>query len=166
MTRHATVAATLALALASTASAGSRWTYGGRVGMTQNGSRFVPTAALSAEYAMGKMLSWRTDVELSFKDVSRMDSFAISVPTQLLLHPLGNDAVFDPYVGPGLSVAVNFDREVAAGAHGVVGFSVRPRKGQAFGLEGKWGWPDLVNGADPTWAMALTGNWSMKFGKM
>lgn len=134
--------------------------------MTQNGTRFIPTAALSAEYAIGKTLSWRTDLELGFKDLAAMDTFSVSLPTQLLLHPLGNGATFDPYAGPGLSVAMDFERQVVAGAHGVVGFNVRPRKGQAFGLEGKWGWPDIQNGGDPTWAMALTGNWNAKFGKM
>ena len=132
--------------------------------MNQNGNTIVPTAALSAEYTMNKYLSWRTDLEMSFKDVSKMDDFALSVPTQLLVHPLGNTAVFDPYLGPSLSVSMDFDRNVSAGSQAVVGFSIHPRKAQSFGIEGRWGWTDMVNGTDPTWAMALTGNWNAKFG--
>lgn len=155
----------LALAAPSLALAG-KWTYGGRVGASQNGNTIVPSFAVSAQYSMNKYLTWRTDLEASFRDVSKMDEFALSVPTQLLVHPLGSDALFDPYVGPGLSVSMDFDRQVAAGAHAVAGLSIHPRKGQTFGLEARWGWPDLVHGEPSAWALALTGNWSAKFGNM
>lgn len=156
----------LALLVPSLASAGGKWTYGGRVGATQNGNTIVPSLAVSAEYTLNKYASWRTDLEASFRDASKMDEFALSVPTQLLVHPLGSDALFDPYVGPGLSVSMDFDRRVAAGAHAVAGLSIHPRKGQTFGLEARWGWPDLVHGEPSAWALALTGNWSAKFGNM
>ena len=132
--------------------------------MNQNGNDIVPSVAISGEYAINNHLSWRTDLEVSFKNVAKMDSFALSVPTQLLSHPLGSTSSFDPYLGASLSVSTDYDRNVAAGTKAVVGFSVHPRKGQSFGIEGRWGWNDMINGSDPTWAMALTGNWNMKFG--
>ena len=163
MIRHMSLAALIAIALPTASLAGGKWSYGGRVGMNQSGNTVVPSAALSAEYTMNKYLSWRTDAELSFLNIAKMDTFALTIPTQLLLHPLGNTAIFDPYLGPSLSVSMGFDRKVAAGSQAVVGFSIHARKGQTFGLEGRWGWLDMVNG-DPTWAMALTGNWNAKFG--
>lgn len=162
MIRHL-LGALLLLPLA--ASAGGRWTYGGRVGLSQNGSTVVPAAALTAEYAISNQLSWRTDLELKFRDISRLDTFALSVPTQLLWHPMGTGSFFDPYAGPGVSVSLDFDRKFTAGTHAVGGFSIHPRNGQTFGLEAKWGWQDVFRTRAPTWAMALTGNWNYQFGK-
>lgn len=144
--------------------AGGKWTYGGRAGVSQNGNTVVPTLALSAEYAVNKYASWRTDLEASFRSVSEMDKMALSIPTQLLLHPLGSGAVIDPYIGPGLSASMDFEQQITAGAHAVAGFSISPRKGQTFGLEGRWGWPDMLDGGESSWSMALTGNWNMTFG--
>lgn len=156
----------LGLLLASTSCFAGKWTYGARVGMTQNGSTFVPTAAMTAEYTINKYLSWRTDAEVRFSSITRLDSLALSVPTQLLWHPLGSSAVFDPYLGPGLSASLGFDRTLTAGAHAVGGFSVHPRRGQTFGLEAKWGIPDLVRDRKPSLGLALTGNWNWQLGKM
>lgn len=156
--------AVLALLLPLSVAHAGKWTYGGRVGLSQNGSTVVPAAAVSAEYAINSMLSWRTDLELKFRDITRLDTFALSVPTQLLWHPLGSRKLFDPYVGPGVSVALDFDRKFTAGTHAVAGFSIRPRNGQVFGLEAKWGWPDVFRTEAPAWGLALTGNWNAKFG--
>lgn len=156
--------AALALLLSLSVAHAGKWTYGGRVGLSQNGSTVVPAAAVSAEYAINTRLSWRTDLELKFRDITRLDTFALTVPTQLLWHPLGNKATFDPYVGPGVSIALDFERKFTAGTHAVAGFSIRPRNGQVFGLEAKWGWPDVFRTDAPAWGLALTGNWNVNFG--
>jgi hypothetical protein len=139
------------------------WKIGGRVGMRQEGSLLVPTAAITAEYQVMDRLTWRTDFEAQFKDLTNMDDFALHVPTHLLWHPLGTQAVFDPYAGPGASFGLDFDRNAMLGLNAVVGFTVRPRQQQAFGLEGRWSHPDLTRTTKGRWDVALTGNWEVRF---
>lgn len=139
------------------------WKVGGRVGMRQDGSRLVPTAAITAEYQVMDRLTWRTDLEAQFRDLTNMSDFALQVPTHLLWHPLGTQAFFDPYAGPGASFGLDFDHNAMCGVNAVGGFTVHPRQQQAFGLEGRWSWPDLTRTFKGRWDIALTGNWEVKF---
>ena len=139
------------------------WKVGGRIGMRQDGSRLVPTAAITAEYQVMDRLTWRTDLEAQFRDLSNTSDFALQVPTHLLWHPLGNQALFDPYAGPGASFGMDFDRNIQLGANGLVGFTIHPRQQQAFGLEWRWSWPDLTRSTRGRWDAALTGNWEVRF---
>ncbi len=143
--------------------AGDPWKVGGRVGMRQDGSKLVPTAAITAEYLLGDKLSWRTDFEAQFRDLSKMDEVAMQVPTHLLWHPVGVKAKFDPYVGPGASFGLDFERKAMLGLNGTAGFTVRPNANQAFGMEWRWSWPDLTRNVKGRWDAALTGNWELKF---
>ncbi|MCB9495871.1 MAG: hypothetical protein H6686_03185 [Fibrobacteria bacterium] len=140
------------------------WTFGGRVGLSQKGSVFVPSAAMTAEYAISRYFTWRTDLEATFLDLARLDSFALSVPTQLLWHPLGSNARFAPYVGPGVSASMGFDRTLAAGVHTIGGFTYHATRTQAFGIEGRWGIPDVFRSRSPSFGLSLTGNWNLRFG--
>lgn len=151
------------LALVACAAAQDPWKVGGRVGMRQEGSRLVPTAAITAEYQVMDYLTWRTDFEAQFKDLANMNDFALQVPTHLLWHPLGTRALFDPYAGPGASFGIDFDRNAMCGLNAVAGFTVRPRQQQAFGLEGRWSLPDLTRTTKGRWDVALTGNWEVRF---
>ncbi len=139
------------------------WKVGGRVGVRQDGSRLVPTAAVTAEYQMLDRLTWRTDLEAQFRDLSNTSEFALQMPTHLLWHPLGNQAFFDPYAGPGTSFGMDFDRNVRFGVNGLAGFTIHPQQQQSFGLEWRWSWPDLTRSTRGQWDAALTGNWEVRF---
>lgn len=153
----------LLLAIPFVARAGDPWKVGGRVGMRQDGSKVVPTAAITAEYLLHDKLSWRTDFEAQFRDLSKMDEVAMQVPTHLLWHPAGSRAKFDPYVGPGASFGLDFDQNAMLGLNGTAGFTIRPNANQAFGMEWRWSWPDLTRNTKGRWDAALTGNWELKF---
>ena len=110
------------------------WKVGGRVGVRQNGGKLVPTAAVTAEYQLADKLTWRTDFEAQFRDLSNTTDYALQVPTHLLWHPLGTKAVFDPYAGPGASFGLDFEKNAMLGCNGAFGFTVHPRQNQAFGI--------------------------------
>jgi hypothetical protein len=150
------------LVLASAGVAGNPWKIGGRVGVRQNGNILIPTAAITAEYVLSDRLTWRTDFEAEFRDASHTDDFILQVPTHLLWHPLGTKAGFDPYTGPGVSVGMDSRTKATVGLNGVVGFMVRPRGQQAFGIEWRWNWPDLTRNTRGRWDAALVGNWEVK----
>lgn len=132
------------------------------MGVRQNGNVLVPTAAITAECLLGDRLSWRTDFEAQFRDASNTQDFALQVPTHLLWHPLGTKNGFDPYTGPGAMVGLDTRNKATAGLNGVVGFNVRPRGQQAFGIEWRWNWPDLTRNTRGRWDVALVGNWEVK----
>lgn len=150
-------------ALAASAAAQEPWKVGGRVGMRQGGSSLVPTAAITAEYQVLNRLTWRTDFEAQFRDLTNTSDFALQVPTHLLWHPLGAQSLFDPYAGPGASFGLDFERNAMCGLNAVGGFTVHPRQQQSFGLEARWSWPDLTRTAKGRWDVALTGNWEVRF---
>jgi len=150
------------LAIFVTAGAQGPWQVGGRVGVRQNGNVLIPTAAITAECVLNDRLTWRTDFEAQFRDASHTDDFVVQVPTHLLWHPLGTRAGFDPYTGPGASVGWDTRSKATAGVNGVVGFNIRPRGQQAFGIEWRWNWPDLTRNTRGRWDAALTGNWEVK----
>jgi len=162
MTRFALYAVVLA-PLSALANGG--WTIGGRVGVNQNGSSVAPTAAVTAEYTINSRLTWRTDAEVQVADLAHPDVFSASVPTQLLLHPMGSNALLDPYLGPGLSASLVSSQTTSLGAHALAGVALHPKSGQTFGLEVKWGVSDMISNPAPTWSMALTGNWNYQLGK-
>jgi len=151
------------LSLATCTLAQEPWKVGGRVGMRQDGSRLVPTAAITAECQVLDRVTWRTDFEAQFRDLANTSEFALQVPTHLLWHPLGTRALFDPYAGPGASFGLDYDRNAMGGLNAVGGFTVHPRQQQSFGIEGRWSWPDLTRTANGRWDVALTGNWEVKF---
>lgn len=140
-----------------------RWNVGGRIGMRQDGSKLVPTAAVTAEYLLYDRISWRTDIEAQSRDLAKSDEFALQIPTHLLLHPAGTKAKLDPYFGPGASFGMDFDGKAMVGLNGVAGFTIHPKADQAFGMEWRWGWPDLTRNTKGRWDAALTGNWEMRF---
>ena len=151
------------LSVAVAAWAQNPWKLGGRIGMRQDGAKLVPTAAITAECQIQDHLTWRTDFEAQFRDLANTSEFALQIPSHLLWHPMGNQAKFDPYTGPGVSLGMDFDRKAMMGINGVAGFTVRPVQQQAFGIEWRWSWPDLIRGTAGRWDAALTGTWEMKF---
>lgn len=151
------------LGLAVAAVAQDPWKLGGRVGVRQEGTRLVPTAAITAEYQLSDRLTWRTDLEAQFRDLANTGDFALQIPTHLLWHPLGTQSIFDPYAGPGASLGLDFGQKAICGLNGVGGFTIHPRQQQAFGIEWRWSWPDLIRSTNGRWDLALTGNWEVKF---
>lgn len=139
------------------------WKVGGRIGVRQDGAKMVPTAAITAECQLLDKLTWRTDFEAQFRDLSNTSEFALQVPSHLLWHPVGTRATIDPYIGPGASFGLGFDHQAMIGMNGVAGFTVHPKAQQAFGIEWRWSWPDLTRNAQGRWDAALTGNWEVKF---
>lgn len=139
------------------------WTLGGKVGVVQRGDKMVPNAAVSAECRLGDRLSWRTDLGAQFPDASDLGQATLQVPTNLLFHPLAKRGSFDPYLGPGANYSLDPDRRSLVGANVLVGFLVSPAKAQAFGLEWRWSWPDLVHSVRGQNSLALVGRWETQF---
>ena len=145
------------------AAAAENWTLGGKVGLVQRGDKIVPTAAITADCRLNDRLTWRTDLGAQFADASDLGHATIQVPTNLLFHPLARRGPFDPYLGPGLNYSLNSDRHSQVGANTLVGFLVSPAKSQAFGLEWRWSWPDLVHSTQGQNSLALVGKWETRF---
>ena len=145
------------------AAGAQNWTLGGKVGLVQRGDKFVPSVALTADCRLNDRLTWRTDFGAQFTDASDLGHATIHVPTNLLFHPLAGRGAFDPYLGPGLNYSLDPNRNSLVGANTLVGFMISPAKSQAFGLEWRWSWLDLVHSTSGQNSLALVGRWETQF---
>jgi hypothetical protein len=152
----------LLLILAAVVSAGN-WNVGGRAGAVLQGGRFVPSVAITADYTVSDHLSWRTDFDATLVDANDLSRSTYQIPSNVLYHPVGSDAKFDPYLGPGVSLFSNGSGTFGAGANALAGFQIHPARQQAFGIEWRWGWPDLVHGTRTQLSVALVGKWETSF---
>lgn len=139
------------------------WTVGGRAGAVLENGKFVPSAAVTADYSLSNILTWRTDFDVRVKDANDLSRSEFQVPSNLLVHPLTTRRSFDPYLGPGVSASSTAEGTLGAGANLVAGFLVHPARSAAFGAEWRWGWPDLVRNAKTQHSVSLVGNWETRF---
>lgn len=140
-----------------------KWTVRGKIGVTESNNDVGMQGGVIAEYALSNMLSWRTDLNFRFPDLSNMDIMQLNVPTNLLLYPLGSSATFCPYVGPGLNFVLPLNDDFQAGFNGVVGMQMKLPNRPTFGLEGRYTVPDFGKPAVGGWEVALTGSWNVEF---
>lgn len=140
------IGATL-LALAGLARAGGddHWTFGGHVGANASGGVTRTEMALSAEYALGNLLSWRTDLAFVFRDAKNQDVFDLNVPTNLLLWPAGRNARVRPYLGPGANWSRSHEGINTLGFNALAGLQLVSAGSTTFGVEGKYLVPDLTD---------------------
>ena len=156
----------LALSLAilpATALPAGGWTFGGRAGATLQNGKFVPSVAATADYQLSDIFSWRTDFDVRIPDANDMSRINFQVPTNLVLHPLSGRKTFDPYAGPGLTLSSSSTGDLLFGLNAVGGFLIHPARQQAFGVEGRWSWPDPIHTARGQLSIALVGRWETKF---
>ncbi len=153
----------VSLAAAAVPTRAGNWTFSGKVGVTQKSNDVGLQGGIIAEYKLSSMLSWRTDLDFVFADLSDLSLFKLSVPTNLLLYPMGTQAVVVPYVGPGLNIVVPYNEDLAAGFNGVFGVRFQLPKKPVFGLEGRYTVPDAADPQVGDFAVALTGTWQLQF---
>jgi len=140
-----------------------KWTISGKVGVTESGSDVGVQGGIAAEYAISKMLSWRTDLNFLFPDLSEMEKVKMNVPSNILAYPFGNTAVFCPYLGPGINVVVPYNSDLQMGVNGVFGAQVRLPGKPVFGMEARYTMPDYTDAKEGDWEVALTGSWQLEF---
>jgi hypothetical protein len=139
------------------------WNFSGKIGVTESGSDVGMQGGLIAEYSMSTRLSWRTDLNFVFADLSDMEQVTLSVPSNLLYYPLGNNAVFCPYLGPGLNAVLPVNDDFTAGFNGIVGTKFKLTGKPVFGIEGRYTVPDFGTPEDGNFEVALTGSWQLEF---
>jgi hypothetical protein len=143
---------------------GGTWKIGGKVSMQQGDGQPALVTAVTAEYQIISMLSWRTDLEMVFREMGKDPEFDISVPTNLLWYPLAHKKVIEPYIGPGLVYTCALPNTHSFGTNVLGGINFNLPKKPTFGLEVKYTVTDIIRwGASDNISVSLTGAWKVNF---
>lgn len=154
----------LTVSLNAAVSTSGKWKVSGKVGVTGgSGSDVGLQGGILAEYAISSRLSWRTDLNFWFPDLTQMDKVRMNVPSNILWYPLGSQAAFCPYLGPGINVVVPLNTDFSAGFNGVLGAAFQLPKKPRFGIEARYTVPDVTVASKGGWELALTGSWQVEF---
>jgi hypothetical protein len=145
-------------------SARGTWELGGKVSVVQGSGSPRLQAVVTAEYRLMEYLSWRTDMEALFSDLSRSSTFDLTIPSNLLWYPLGHSYKIEPYTGPGLSYTYTSGANSYFGCNYLAGVRFRPEKRSTFGIECKYAVRDITRWSDSqSIAFGLTGSWEFAF---
>jgi len=140
------------------------WDVGGNVAVVPQGEALRLKAAVYGEYSLMALLSWRTDIELIFQDLTQSGEFDISIPSNLLFYPLQHQYAIEPYMGPGLVYTYTYSGDHFLGCNVLGGVKYYYRKGQAIGIEARYTVVDLLNWtATDNFAVGLIGKWELEF---
>ena len=143
---------------------GGTWKFGGKVSMEQGDDQPDLVAAVTAEYQIITMLSWRTDLEAIFRDMGKNADFDISVPTNLLWYPLRHKKLLEPYIGPGLVYTYALPNTHSFGMNVLGGINIQRRNKPTFGIEVKYTVTDFTGwSASDKISVSLTGAWEVDF---
>jgi len=139
-----------------------RWTFGGRAGATQVNGVLRTELALSAEYSLSDALTWRTDLSFLFLDAQNQGLYDITVPTNLLLFPLGKKLRLRPYIGPGANYTYSHLKTSSFGINALGGLQWVNANKSTFGIEGKYLIPDIgMPSPQGQFSLALTGTFQI-----
>lgn len=139
------------------------WEFGGKVSAIQDQRGLGFKAAVTAEYRIAALLSWRTDLEALARSDMRDGVTQLSLPSNLLLYPLQHQFAIDPYAGPGLVLSVNRAQGLRAGANILAGVKWTTRRETAFGIEVKYTIVDVMHPLESdAFEAALTGAWEIE----
>lgn len=151
------------LCLCNTVSGGT-WKFGGKVSMEQGDNQPDLVTAVTAEYQIISMLSWRTDIEAIFRDMGKSSDFDLSVPTNLLWYPLRHKKLLEPYIGPGLVYTYALPDTHSFGMNALGGININRRNKPTFGIEVKYTVTDIIRwGVSDKISVSLTGSWEVDF---
>ncbi len=143
---------------------GGSWKVGGKVSVQQSDGQPDLVTAVTAEYQIITMLSWRTDLEMIFKDMKDNFAFDISIPTNLLWYPLCHKKVIEPYIGPGLVYTCALPNTHSFGVNALGGININRPKKPTFGLEIKYTVTNIGRWiASDNMSISLTGKWDLDF---
>jgi hypothetical protein len=138
------------------------WEFGGKVSAVQLGTQYGIEAAVTAEYRMLTILTWRTDLEGLIHDMSDFSKTDVAVPTNILFYPLQSKIWLDPYAGPGLTYKYTYQGASSLGANILAGVNFLLLKGKKFGIEAKYTIEFLPRVAPGSFQIGLTGAWELK----
>lgn len=140
------------------------WKFGGKVSMEQGDDRPDLVTAITAEYQIISMLSWRTDLEAIFRDMGNKTDFDISLPTNLLWYPFRHENLLEPFIGPGLVYTFALPNTQSFGINVLGGVNINLKDKPTFGLEVKYTVTDVVRwSASDKVSVSLTGSWKVDF---
>lgn len=152
------IAALLTLGGLASAQDGGKWTFGGQVGANSSGGTTRTQMSLNAEYALGNLLSWRTDLAFVFRDAKNQDVFDVNVPSNLLFWPAGRNAKVRPYIGPGANYSRSHEGINTFGVNGLAGLQLVSTGNTTFGIEAKYLIPDITDAKSKAQtSLSLTG---------
>lgn len=152
------LATLLALGTLARAAENGTWTFGGQVGANSSGGTTRTQMSLNAEYALGNLLSWRTDLAFVFRDAKDQNVFDVNVPTNLLFWPTGRNARFRPYLGPGANYSRSHEGVNTFGVNGLAGLQLASAGNTTFGIEAKYLIPDITDAKSKAQtSLSLTG---------
>jgi hypothetical protein len=156
--------AAMALLLAASTLCAGKWDVGGKVSVVQEGDKSRLKMVATAQYQMAVMLSWRTDLEMTFRDLGTNGEFDLSVPTNLLWYTLAHEQPLDPYIGPGAVLTRTWDGGTFFGLNALAGVNFRTVSGTTFGIEAKYTVVDITDWSrSDNFDVGMTGSWEVEF---
>jgi hypothetical protein len=141
-----------------------KWNFGGKVSVVDAGNEAQLKVVGTAEYMAAAMLSWRTDLEMTFRELGMSKDFDLSIPSNLLYYPLEHTQALDPYAGPGVVYTHTWNGFDYFGINALAGVKFLLIRNQVFGVEVKYTVTDITNwsGSD-NFDIGLTGSWEFEF---